>query len=120
MQEDLLKLFHRYVEIVGTRKAYATMMRAIGDHVSEGQNPLLPWMAERCVVAPGQQVDCGIARRDFIQWYGKEISKRSFGEYLQDTGHVRRVSARGVPSGSVYRGISIVCKSDSDINHVNE
>jgi hypothetical protein len=35
------------------------------------------------------------------------MSRVRFGAYLRDTGHVRRVSARGVPSGSVYRGIGL-------------
>jgi hypothetical protein len=105
---DINKIFNRFVEVVGTRKAVAIMMRAIGKKIVDEHNPVLPWILERCVSTPGVQMDCGLAHADFVRWNGGTISKKAFGSYLRDTGMVIRVSARGVPSGSVYRGICLL------------
>lgn len=83
------------------------------DDMIDLASPVAAWMRERCNVSPGQQVDCGEAYKDFSEWRIKngesgEFSRKRFGSDLRDTGSVRRVSARGVPSGSVYRGISLI------------
>jgi P4 family phage/plasmid primase-like protien len=83
------------------------------DDMIDLASPVAAWMRERCDVAPGQQVDCGEAYKDFSEWRVKngesgDFSRKRFGSDLRDTGSVRRVSARGVPSGSVYRGIGLI------------
>jgi GNAT superfamily N-acetyltransferase len=76
-------------------------------------SPVAAWMRDRCEMAPEWQVDCTEAYRDFVEWRvrngdGGEFSLTRFGTDLRAaSGNVRRVSARGVPSGKVYRGFRL-------------
>lgn len=86
------------------------------DDMIDLASPVAAWMRDRCETAPGWQVDCTEAYRDFVEWRarngdGGDFSVWRFGSDLRDTGSVRRVSARGVPSGKVYRGIRLITHS---------
>ncbi len=86
---------------------------SLSDDMIDLASPVAAWMRDRCELAPGWQVDCSEAYRDFVEWRvrngdGGDFSNTRFGSDIRDGGHVRRVSARGVPSGRVYRGIRLI------------